>query len=517
MKRLNKIIYIVTAVFLLGSCNLDEDLKDAYNERPESSGSGGGGGGGASGLSTGYATLFGAGTANHGGYFSIQEVSSDEAAIPAKGGDWFDGGIWVDMHRHEYKSTSDPLNTTWTQQYDAIAEINDLLGNPNITSSDSAVTELHVLRAYYYFRLLDTFGRVKIVTAPGQDVAQSTRTQVFEFVESELTDAIESGFLRTNNSLGAGRVNLYGAYGLRAILYLNAEVYTGTPHYTEAAADAAEVINSGLYSLPDDYSSVFSPTNSGSPEHVWVVPFDQTTGTGMNLAQMTLHYGSQETFKLAEQPWNGYTSVEEFYNSYSEDDERKENNFLVGPQFKNPDGTGGPVIDFATESTDEDGFQLNYTPRINELFPNAERQGGARMFKFNFAQNQRNDMNNDYPIVRFGDMLLVRAEALARAGGSWNPTSESLTLINDIRARAGVDEYTTTGEVTESEFLAERGREMFLEASRRRDLIRFGRWGDEWWEKPAHSDDDLNLFPIPLRQIQASASTNNPLTQNPGY
>ena len=79
-----------------------------------------------------------------------------------------------------------------------------------------------------------------------------------------------------------------------------------------------------------------------------------------------------------------------------------------------------------------------------------------------------------------------------------------------IRARAGVSAYTS---IDADEFLAERGREMFQEASRRTDLIRFGKYNDTWWEKPV-SDPTRNIFPIPFDQIQAANGT---LAQNPGY
>lgn len=490
-------------------------MQGDFAEQPNTGGNGGGGGGGGDTDPTvagAFSKLFGAGTANHGNYFSIQEVSSDEAAIPAKGGDWFDGGIWVDMHRHEYKPTSGPLNDTWNSQYDAIGECNRTLAASSIQSDGEKVAMVRVLRAFFYYRLLDTFGNVKIVTEPGVDAPQSSRSEVYDFVVSEILAAINSGNLPTARG-DVARVNLYGAYGLLAKVYLNAEVYTGTARWQEAADAANMVINSGLYDLDADYADVFSPTNSDNIEHVWVVPFDETNGAGMNFAQMTLHYGSQETYNLQQQPWNGYTTLEEFYNSYEDGDDRKDNNFIVGPQYTNPDGTGEPIVDLATEgSLDPDGFQLTYTPEINELFPNAIRQGGARLAKFSFKQEQRPEMDNDYPIVRYGDMLLVRAEALARINSNWSHP-ETLTLVNSLRTRAGVSAYTT---LSAEEFLAERGREMFMESSRRQDLIRFGQWGNEWWEKPAHTNESLELFPIPFAQIQASASTSNPLTQNDG-
>ena len=116
-------------------------------------------------------------------------------------------------------------------------------------------------------------------------------------------------------------------------------------------------------------------------------------------------------------------------------------------------------------------------------------------------------MDNDYPIVRLGDVHLIRGEAKARQAGDW---SLALPDLNAIRARAGVADLTS---VDADQFLTERGREMFMESSRRRDQIRFGVWGDAWWEKAGGQSGHLEMMPIPLEQITASGD----LTQNPGY
>nr|MDQ3394947.1 RagB/SusD family nutrient uptake outer membrane protein [Bacteroidota bacterium] len=253
------------------------------------------------------------------------------------------------------------------------------------------------------------------------------------------------------------------------------------------------------------------PTNSDNIEHIWVIPYDEVLGEGMNIAQMTLHYPSQLTFRLQEQPWNGYAALEEFYNSYEDDDERRANNFLVGPQL---DTQGDPILDLSFEgSRDASGAAVVYTPRINELAPLALRDAGARLFKFNFKMDQLNNMDNDFPIFRYGDVLLMKAEAKARLNNNWND-EEVLMLVNMVRTRAGVAPFIS---ITADDFLTERGREMFMENYRRQDLIRFGAWGDPWWEKQAHSNPNLRFFPIPLESINAAATGTFNLTQNPGY
>lgn len=508
MKNIFKIALLSSLlVFGYGCTDLEEDLKGDYSEDPGDPAPRKGNSPNvnkdqpADGLGAAFGRLFN-GTANHGSYFSISEVSTDEAIITQKGGDWFDGGIWIDMHQHTWQSTNDGFNNAWNDIYGGIGQCNELLA---AGQNAEGTAQLRTLRAYYYWRLLDLYGRVKITTTPGVDVAQSDRADVYAFVESELLAAIPD---LSTNLQGYGRVNQAGAYALLSRLYLNAEVYTGTAQWQEAIDAADEVINSGLYDLDTDYASVFAPDNVENIEHIWVVPFDQATGTNMNFAQMTLHYPSQLTYDLASQPWNGYSTMEEFYNSYEDGDTRKDNNFIVGEQLA-LDGT--PILDLAFDKADPDGAPINYTPAINELFPNGSRQAGARLGKFSFKIGQQDNMDNDYPLFRYGEVLLNKAEALARMNGYSD--GDALALVNQLRTRAGVSAF---GTLTEADLLAERGREMFMEASRRTDLIRFGKWGDAWEFKNAHGNPNLNVFPIPNAAILA-ADAAFPLTQNTGY
>ena len=165
---------------------------------------------------------------------------------------------------------------------------------------------------------------------------------------------------------------------------------------------------------------------------------------------------------------------------------------------------GSAILDY---ESDDGNLELNYTPKINELFPFCRREAGARPAKFSFKQFGRSDMDNDYPIVRLGEMYLIRAEALARISNNW---ALAIPDVNIIRARAKVPAFTA---LDANEFLKERGREMFQEGLRRSDLIRFGKYNDAWWEKPV-SQPYKNIFPIPFDAIKTSKGT---LKQNPGY
>ncbi|MFM7853493.1 MAG: RagB/SusD family nutrient uptake outer membrane protein, partial [Flammeovirgaceae bacterium] len=306
-----------------------------------------------------------------------------------------------------------------------------------------------------------------------------TRAQVYAFVETELLAALPN---LPAGKQDYGRVSRGAANALLARLYLNANVYKGSPEWQKAIDAADAVINSGVYSLSPEYKDVFSPANVENVEHIFVAPFDEATGSGMNFAQMTLHYPSQLTYRLAQQPWNGYSTLEAFYNSYEATDKRRANNFIVGPQ---KDLNGSPILDLAFDKGDPDGAEINYTPAINMLAPNGSRQAGARLGKFSFKIGQNPDMDNDFPLLRYGEVLLNKAEAVARLNGNNFSNATTLALVNQLRTRAGVPPFAS---MTEGQMLAERGRELFQEALRRTDLIRFGAWGQAWWEKPAHND-----------------------------
>ncbi|QCW98644.1 RagB/SusD family nutrient uptake outer membrane protein [Aggregatimonas sangjinii] len=539
MKNLYKLTFLSSMLVLAYSCtDLEETLEDELTTEFSDDGVSVIEGATAGGIQP-PGSLLGAyggvraGTAGHGSYYSVQTVSSDEMAIGQKGGDWFDGGIWLRMHRHTVGSANGPLNDTWNNAFNGIGQANTALAG---SLSPNETAQARTIRAYQYFRLMDLFGRVKIVTSTdtgaNSSVPQSERSEVFAFVESELLaalgiPAVTASMDLSGSDLGTASdpyiINQYAVLGILAKLYLNAEVYTGTPRYEEAEWAASYIIDNGPYQLcadgcsvpnlakrpdveedPDNlegYAAIFAPNNQFNPEMIWSIYYDAVSAGGMNFSQMNMHYSSQLTYSLDQQPWNGYQVLEEFYNSYDDDDLRKEANFLAGPQT---DFSGNALLDFAA---DDDDLVVNYTPAINELEPNSERESGTRAKKFSFQLFGRQEMNNDYPIVRLGDVHLMRGEARARAAGDW---SLSLDDVNAIRDRAGLEGLDSIDADT---FFEERGKEMFQEGSRRTDRIRFGKWGESWWEK-TNSDSFRTIFPIPQEQINASEGT---LTQNPGY
>jgi hypothetical protein len=459
---------------------------------------------------------------NHGGYMSSIEVASDEAMIPQKGSDWFDGGVWLRQHAHTYNATEGHLNGAWQFLYRGALQCNSVISLINGPAGQSAITdaqraafvaELRSLRAYFYFLLIDAFGDVPLVTGDEETIdpqpARTPRAEVYNFIVSELEDA-SSSLSRETGQATYGRFNYYAAQALLSRVYLNAEVHTGTANWTAAAAAAQNVMD-GAYALENDYHANFASDNdrgfAGTSENILVIPYDPIIAPGFNLLQMTLHYNSLETFGLQETPWNGYTTLQEFYESYDDEDLRKgefsnqdvPGNFLAGQQF---------AQDGVTALMDGDN-PLFFTPEVNELFPDASRTGGARIFKFNIADGSGSNMSNDFPVLRYAEVLLNRAEALWQIN---NADTEANMLVNMVRSRAYGNEDNAIATLTADNLLAERGRELFFESIRRTDLIRFGAYGNAWAFKAA-SSPDKEIFPIPINQLNA----NRNLTQNPGY
>jgi len=488
-----------------------------------------------------YSNLFGS-FGNADNIMPLYEVTTDEMVVPTRGADWGDGGHWVRLQTHTYNAQDPrPLNT-WNFLYAGVNTCNRLLTTLEPLGTEQAkayIAELKALRAIYYYWLLDLFGNVplSINFTDIEPPANSTRKQVYDFVEKELLE--NAPLLQKTGPTDEstyGRVNYYTAYTALAKLYLNAEVYTGIPQWDKAIAACDEVINSGKYSLTAKYRDNFTRNNKGSTEFIWVIPYDEINATGHTIPHITLHMQSQNTYSMTAQPWNGFASIQEFYQSYTDPvqnpgpqgtvigtdpagtpttgttDDRLVN-FIVGPQFQ-ADGVS-PLLDGGADPTD--GPPITFTPYINQLLPNAWRQSGARIGKWEIYKGNNGQLSNDYAIFRYADVILMKAEAVARKNNNWND-AVSLAIVNQIRARAGVDPFPA---LTAELFLAERGREMFAESQRRCDLIRFGKYNGSWRFHNADPVDNLgpnginhlNVFPIPETQINA----NKNLKQNPGY
>ena len=498
---------------------------------------------------------------------NIIECSSDEAVYPTRGQDWDDGGTQRRAHLHAYGVEDSYIRGTWEFGFGGVNTANRLIYQfTSLVESkqveqavaDAYVAELQTVRGFFYWQLVDLFGNVPLVTdfAKAEAAPKTTpRKDVYAFIIGDLEAAVPK---LTKNVDGTtyGRMNYYAGQTLLAKLYLNAQVYSGTAQWDKVITACDEVINSGKYSLESDYFANFNVNNSGSKEFIFAIPYDQVFFQGFNLAVRTLHYGSQDTYKLTAQPWNGFCTLEEFYNSYDNADLRKgdagtlvspatkRGNFIAGYQYK---ASGGFVMDDGFEKPnltrtpapllgDPDGAKLNLgnigsgQPQINELGPQAYRQSGVRVGKWEIAIGSKPDaMSNDVAVFRYADVLLMKAEALFRKGS----TAAALTLVNQIRTRAGVPALTTLDgklsydlEATPAagngyELFNEIGREMFAENHRRQDLVRWGLYNDiAKWALPFYNPGDViktgaYLTILPLHKDNLASNPN--LVQNPGY
>lgn len=477
------------------------------------------------------------GIGGHPNLWTINELASDELVISHKGGDWYDGGVLIEVHRHQFTASNPLFNNAWGFLFGGINTCNRLIyqfEGLKTPAADAFIAELRAVRALWYYWALDSFGNVPLVVNFTETAkpATKTRAEIYAFVEKELTEVIP--ILPTKKDASTyGRMTKWGALAIRTKLYLNAGVFTGTPQWQKAADDAKNIIDNGGFSLEGVYKANFLINNAGSKENIFVYPYDKVFAGGFFWVAMTLHVAMQPTYNFTFQPWNGYQTVEEFYNSYidpaqnpgpqgpvwkglTKDTSPKDgisddmgtidsrlSNFIVGPQYNQ---SGGRTLDGGFEPSDFDGAPITLTPKLNELAPGGLRQAGARIGKYEFEVGGTNNMSNDFVIFRLGDIVLSLAEAQYRL----SPTSSTaLALVNNIRTRSGVTPYTT---LTDDLLLAERGREMYAEMTRRQDLIRFGKFNAAWWEKGV-SDAKYRLFPIPKPQTDA----NSLLKQNPGY
>jgi len=481
-------------------------------------------------------------TAPEGGIYDVNEVTTDEIVVPTRGNDWYDNGQWIDLHNQTWTPTSAAasnfFNGAWNSAYTGVARANLFLAsveNVNVPNKATVLAEGRALRAFYYYILMDMFGGVPIVTT--LDLvphARSTRRETFDFIESELIAARDSGLPDTWDAANNGRVTKYAADAILANMYINAGVFTkdaaggtginasgynsclgitvsGGQDACQAAIDAADrILNSGNYQLADSFPQNFRADNYKSPENIFVVKFIPADGLGMGITMAALHYCQYAPLT----PWNGFATLAQTYNSFDAADKRR-NTILIGPQVDVL--TGAPAtVRVSGACPTSGGTPLVFTDSIGDIRAASEAEG-PRIYKWpaDPAHVQQNS-GNDYAWFRLGEILLIKAEALnEQSAGS----GAALALLNTLRNRTDPVNVALGGPITRDMILSERLFELFGESKRRQDLIRFGQYTGRT-DAPsglaggkAASADYYVLMPIPQTQMNA-----NPLlTQNPGY
>ena len=480
------------------------------------------------------------------GVARAQMLPSDQDVIPARPNGWVDGGIYKRMHQHKWTSEDDVCIQSWERTYAGVNACNRVLyqiesGEIEVPGHEEAViAELKVLRASYYYILVDLFGNIPLVTrfdVPGGFLPeQSTRQEVYDFIVSEITGNISLLSEETGNEY-YGRFNKWAACTLLAKMYLNAGIFSGGAYAEwQKCIDACDqVIRSARYALEPEQRLVFVTNNENSKEIILGLAIDETYVTDWNAFDFhlyTLQPASQATYNFQASPWGGVCCIPQYIDTFDPDDERLAANFIQGPQY---DAAGSELLCTMGSMSGQPLAYVNEVPSIDE----SQEIHGFRWGKFEYAQGITNRLSNDWPLFRYADVLLMKAEALLRSGRA----EEAATIVTQVRERNftgnpgkalvtaadlaqgssydygrrdNLQEPTHEGggDIAFGRMLDELGWEFSQEGRRRQDMIRFGAFTRKsWFSHDKGADDHCNLYPIPQKQLLANGN----LKQNPGY
>ncbi len=471
------------------------------------------------------------------GVYDYNELTADEAIIPIRGGDWYDGGFWQDLYLHSWKPSDSALEDTWNYLYQVIVLCNKALATLDGHSSlltpaqlTAYKAEVRAIRAMFYWYTMDMWGRIPLITSITQtlaDTQQSSRSEVFRFIVSELQEVEPQLADEHSNLPGSyyGRLTRPVADFLLAKLALNAEIYEDddwTDGRHLSGSDIAFTVNGSPmnawetciyycdrltvdgYTLMDDRTANFSVNNETSTENVFTIPLDKTLYTAQfRYLFRSRHYVHGGAYGTASENGTCATLATVHAYGYQTDslDTRWEQDFYADTVY----------VDGSTLALDGGGV-LVYEPlevEVNLTYSAYIRTAGARMKKYEVDRNAYNDGNNpdnDIVLFRYADALLMKAEAAVRNGGSGQEE------LDRIRARVGMSSRPATLD----NILAERRLELMWEGWRRNDLIRYGLYTDAYDLRPqldGESDGYTVVFPIPTNVL----ALNTKLQQNPGY
>lgn len=476
--------------------------------------------------------------------FRTNEISADELVIPSRPNGWVDGGIYRRVHEHKW--TSDEANSyeIWNNAYAGITTCNRVIYQiengliPVTTGKEAALAELKVLRASFYYPLCDFFGNVPIISKfdvpEGFLPTQSTRKDVYDFMISEINTNLP--LLSAANDISTyGKFNQWAAHALLAKLYLNAGVYTGTPAWDKCITECNSIINSGKgFALEGSQVSVFTTDNENSKEIVFAIPFDEKyTADGANafaLHMESLEPENQATYNFQYSPWGGICAIPQFINTFDPDDSRLKSNWIQGQQYTL---AGLPINGSLGAYTNKPLNYINVVPGVDST----EEVHGFRLGKFEYKQGALLGLSNDFPLFRYADVLMMKAECMLRSGDA----NGAAALVTQVRQRdfaANPAKATVTGaqlqagsvydyglrnhintsheggtDIQYGRFLDELGWEFNTEGRRRQDMIRFGVFTKKSWLSHSPNGDYRALLPLPRQEVVKNPN----LKQNTGY
>lgn len=453
--------------------------------------------------------------------WALQEMPSDEAVAPTRGGDWDDNGQWRSLKTHSWTAEHPIIGATFTNllllQYSATNVL-------NFRPSKQQAAEARFLRALSMFSVLDAFGQVPF-REPGEDLRQApkvlTGADAVNFIIAELT-AILPDLPERSASVAAYVANKDAARALLIKTYLNKGAFLNPAQPTFDAADLTQavtlsdqIISSGRYTLANNYFDNLAYNNDEiGTENI----FTQQNGPGQSTVRAGnaafCHWAPTLHYHQTPGGWNGFSTVSAFYDKFEATDTRRGGayasvtpvtglrvGFLVGQQY-DKDGNAlkdrkGNNLAFTRElALQESGNDLEIKGiRVVKYPPDMVTPGGSNS----------NNGSNDWVFFRLADVMLMKAEAQLRGGNA----AGALLIVNQLRVKRGA---TPLAAVTLDVLLDERGRELYWEGWRRQDLIRFSKYLQPWQLKPS-DDPKYLLFPIPVSDL----AVNPNLKQNPGY
>lgn len=444
-------------------------------------------------------------------YWKMQELPTDEAVCG-----WRDGTL-PDFHTMTWTPSNEFIRTFFARVYYQITLCNEFIrettdaklkerGVESALASDIKAfrAEARFLRALSYYHAMDFYGNVPFVTeddAPGSFFpVQKNRAFIYNYVETELKDI--EGDLNAPRAV-YGRADKACAWGLLAKLNLNSEVYIGEKKYTEAITYSKKVIDAG-YTLNPRYETLFMADNNTSNEIIFRIESDglnTRTWGGTTFMVNAPIGGSMSSAEFGVKGgWGGLRTTKAFVSKFSKDDIDRKGDLRANFH------TDGQNLEIEDIFTFKDGYAV-------KKFKNVTSDGKVG------RDPSGTHPDTDFPLLRLADFYLVYAEAVLR-GGSGGDRSTALNYVNLVRSRSSAT-LVSDKDLTLDFMLDERARELYWEAHRRTDLIRFGKFTANtyvWpWKGNAKEGkavgDHLTLYPIPADDLAA----NRNLEQNKGY